>query len=121
MPWLSFTLPPLLAQSVPLPDPASAQSVGWLILGLAAAAAGANQLLSFWKNLRGLSQPEPGHVSIDRVAAIENRVREMELKMENHMGSIHSKFDSISATLTNLQTDWNYAIGRIDGRHETEH
>lgn len=119
---LLLMLPLLLADAtVSLPDPASAQSVGWMILALAAAAGGANQLLALWRNLRGLSQPEPGHVSGDRVAAIEKKVRELELKIENHMGGINSKFDSISQTLTNLQTDWNYAIGRIDGRSESQH
>jgi hypothetical protein len=112
---------PLLAESSPLPDPSSALAVGFVALTLFAIAAGLNQALSLWKNMRSIQQPDPGHISLDRMAAIERKVRELELKIENHMGGINSKFESISNTLTNLQTDWNYAIGRIDGRHESDH
>lgn len=112
----------LLAQAAPspLPDPASAQSVGWLTLTLAALVAAGNQGMSFLEKFRAARAPEPGQVTNDRVKALEDRMHSMEMKMENHMGAMSSQFKSISDTLTNLQTDWNYALGRIDGRHESQ-
>lgn len=109
----------LLAEAAPtLPDPSSYQGVGWLLLGLAALAAAGNQAMSFLEKVRTIRQPSPGDVSADRVKALEDRMHSVELKMENHMGQISAKFESIAQTLTNLQADWNYAVGRIDGRTE---
>jgi len=110
---------PLLADAAPVAaDPASAQSVGWILLSVAGLAAAANQILGLVRGFRSMQAPDPGSASADRVKALEDRVRSVELKMENHMGSINAKFDSISSTLTNLQSDWNYALGKIDGRNE---
>lgn len=103
-----------------LPDPSSAQSVGWITLTLAALFAAGNQGMGFLEKFRAARKPDPADVSLDRVKALEERMQKVELKMENHMGQISAKFDAISTTLTNLQSDWNYAVGRIDGRHETQ-
>ena len=115
MPFAPLFLP--LANAA-LPDPAGFQSVGWILLALAALAAAANQILGLIEKFRG-PLPAPQHpITEDRVKALETRVHSIELKIESHFGAIQSQFHSISQTLTNLQSDWNYAIGRIDGRNE---
>lgn len=113
--------PALLADAAPvLPDPASAQSVGWVILSLAAAAIALEKLLSLWRGMRSMQLPDPSVPSADRVKALEDRVRTVEIQVATHLGSIDSKFAAISQTLTNLQSDWNYALGKIDGRSESQ-
>lgn len=117
---MPLLLPALLAAAPVNADPQSAQSVGWILLGLAALATAANQILGLFERFRAMRAPDPGSVSPDKVQSLEARVRGLELKMENVMGRIDSKFESISQTLTNLQSDWNYAIGKIDGRSESD-
>jgi hypothetical protein len=118
-------MPPALATllatapAAPLPDPTSPQAIGWLMLTLAALVAAANQGMALIGKLR--AAPAPGDITEDRVKAIERRMHTIELKMENHMGAMSSQFKAISDTLTNMQSDWSYAIGRIDGRHESDH
>lgn len=109
----------LLASS--LPDPSSAESIGWLLLALAALVGAGNQAMGLLEKFRTARAPAPGEISEDRVKALESRVLDLEMKMENHLGRIAAKFESISTTLTNLQSDWNYAVGRIDGRSEASH
>ena len=110
----------LLELAASLPDPKSAESLGWLFLGLLGLLGGVDRALAVKKKLREERSPVPGEVTEDRVAALEARVKKMELRMEHHMGEISAKFESIFSTLTNLQTDWSYAIGRIDGRTESQ-
>ena len=104
-----------------LPDPSSAMAVGFVALTLFGIFAGLNSLMGFFEKLRAFREPSPGQISVDRVVALEKRIHNIELKMENHMGAMSNQFKSISETLTNLQSDWSYAIGRIDGRHESNH
>lgn len=102
-----------------LPDPKSAEAIGWLAVALTGLMATANQGLGLLGKIRGMKAP--GDITEDRIKAIEGRMHAIELKMENHMGAMSTQFKAISDTLTNLQSDWNYAIGRIDGRHESGH
>jgi hypothetical protein len=116
-------LVPFLASAAPVAppahsDPESYQSVGWLLVCAGSLAVTINQVLGVFAKIKELKTPTPGSVSGDRVKALEDRMHNMELTVANHMGSIKSQFDSISQTLTNLQSDWNYAIGKIDGRSE---
>jgi hypothetical protein len=99
-------------------DPASAQSVGWVVLSIAAAAAALERVLALVKGLRSMQAPSPGTASADRVKALEDRLHTVEIQIATHMGGIDSKFASINQTLTNLQTDWSYQIGKLDGRNE---
>jgi hypothetical protein len=114
---------PFLASAAPGSPPAdsgpqSYQSIGWLLVCLGSLAVTINQILGVFAKVRELKSPSPGSVSGDRVKALEDRMHTMEISVANHMGGIKSQFDSISQTLTNLQADWNYAIGKIDGRSE---
>lgn len=110
--------PPLaLAILAALPDPNSAEAVGWLSLALAALCGAGNQGLGLLAKIRQMKAP--GDITEDRIKAVEARMHAIEMKMENHMGAMSTQFKAISDTLTNLQSDWNYAIGRIDGRHES--
>ena len=112
----------LVADAAPIAHaPDSAASVGWLVLTIAAAATALNQVLGLVRNFKGIQAPDPSLPSADRVKALEERVRTVEIQMATHMGSIDSKFAALSQTLTNLQSDWNYALGKIDGRSEQSH
>jgi hypothetical protein len=108
-----------LIASAPLPDPGSAESVGWLILTIAGTALALDRILSLWRGMRSIQAPDPAVPSTDRVKALEDRIRTVEIQMATHMGSIDSKFSALTQTLTNLQSDWNYALGKIDGRSES--
>lgn len=117
-----FAVPlvPLLADAAPAAsDPASYQSAGWLLLGLAGLAGAVNQILGVFEKLKAMKAPEPGTVSADRVDALEKRMHSVEIQIAQHMGGIDSKFQSINQTLTALQTDWSYQIGRLDGQRES--
>lgn len=116
---MPLLLPALLAETAPLAaDPASAQSVGWILLGLAALCTAANQILGLFERFRAMKAPEPGTVSEDRVKAIEDRVHAMELSVASSMGAINTQVENIKNSLTHIVSDFNYAIGRIDGRTE---
>lgn len=98
-------------------DPTSFSSAGWILLGLAGLAAAANQLMSLVEKFRAMRAPEPGEVSADRVKAIEDRLGTIELRLERQMGSIESELSSLKNTLTHIIADFNYAIGKLDGRN----
>lgn len=118
-------LPPLVslladAAPVPLPsDPSSYQSAGWLLLGLAGLAGAVNQVMGVLEKFRSIRTPEPGSVSADRVKALEDRMHAMEISVATSMGSINTQMENIKSSLTHIVSDFNYAIGRIDGRAET--
>jgi len=109
----------LVIASAPLADsdPASFSNAGWLLLGLAGLAAAANQLMSLVEKFRSMRAPDPGEVSADRVKAIEDRLGTIELRLERQMGSIESELSSLKNTLTHIIADFNYAIGKLDGRN----
>lgn len=113
-----FTI--LLADAAPVAagDPASYQSAGWILLGLAGLATAGNQILGLIEKFRGMRAPEPGTVSADRVKALEDRMHAMEISVATSMGSINSQIENIKSSLTHIVSDFNYAIGRIDGRSE---
>lgn len=118
---MPFVLPllPLLADAAPVAsDPTSYQSAGWILLALAGLAATGNQLLGFFEKFKALRAPEPGAVSVDRVKALEDRMHAMEISVATSMGSINTQMENIKSSLTHIVSDFNYAIGRIDGRSE---
>ena len=110
---------PLLAD-VTVPDPASYMNVGFFILTLAAVAAAGNQIVGFFLKLRNLRTPMAGEVTNDRVKALEDEVSNIELRIERHMGSIETEIRGLTKTLTSIVSDFNYAVGRMDGRSETD-
>lgn len=122
---MTLLLPPflltLLAELSPPPaaDPASFQSVGWLLLALASLAGGANQIMGLVAKFRDLRTQSPGEVSADRVKALEDRMHAMEITVATSMGGITTQVENIKASLTHIVSDFNYAIGRIDGRNES--
>ena len=75
-------------------------------------------LISKFRDFRAQA---PGEVSADRIKALEEKVSAVELRMERHMGSIETRIESLTKTLTMIVSDFNYAVGRIDGRGESEH
>jgi len=110
-----------LADASPISgDPSSYQSVGWLLLSLAALAGAGNQIMGLISKFRDLRTQAPGEVSADRIKALEEKVSAVELRMERHMGSIETRIESLTKTLTMIVSDFNYAVGRIDGRGEKD-
>ena len=117
---VSVCLPPWLAAAPPaLPDPASPQSVGWLLLCVFALVGGANQMMSLLAKFRALKAPDPGEVSADRLKALEDKVSNIELRMERQMGTIDSKLETMAKSLSQIVADFNYTIGKLDGRNST--
>ena len=117
--FLIHHLSSLIAAAAPAAnaDPNSYQSAGWLLLALAGLAAAANQIMGLVEKFRAMRAPEPGEVSADRVKAIEDRLGTIELRLERQMGSIESELSSLKNTLTHIIADFNYAIGKLDGRN----
>ncbi len=109
----------LLADATPHPaDPTSYESMGWLSMGLLGLVGGANQLMSLISKFREFRAQAPGEVSEDRIKALEEKVNAVELRMERHMGSIETRIETLTKTLTMIVSDFNYAVGRIDGQNE---
>ena len=121
MPPLFLTAFLLLAQVPPPPvsaDPGSAQSIGWLLLCLFAIAGGANQVMGVVGKFREAREPQAGEVSADRVSALEKRVSEMDARFERRLDEALTRLDAITKTFGQVVADFNYAIGKIDGREE---
>lgn len=106
----------LLASSPAPADPSSYQAIGWLLLGLAGLAAAANQIMGLMEKFRTLRAPEPGDVSPDRLTALEARVSEMDRRWERRLDDVIGKLDSMTKTFGQVVADFNYTIGKIDGR-----
>lgn len=117
----------LLELVASLPDPKSAESVGWLLLTIASTAVAGNQTMGLLEKFRQFRKPAAGDVTEDRIKAIEKRldksdgaIRQSEIRQESHMAEMRAMMKSTTDTLTNLQNDWSYSIGRIDGREENK-
>jgi glutathione S-transferase len=111
----------LLAQATPPPtgsDPGSAQSIGWLLLCLFAIAGGANQVMGVVAKFREAREPQSGEVSADRMKALEKRVSDMDARFERRLDEALTRLDTITKTFGQVVADFNYAIGKIDGREE---
>lgn len=106
---------PVLAEAIPA-DPASHESAGWLLLGLAGLAGAANQIMGLVQKFRVLRQPEPGDVSTDRILALEQRVSELDRRYERRLEEVITKLDVITKTFGQVVADFNYTIGKIDGQ-----
>jgi hypothetical protein len=91
-------------------------SLGWLAVGLVALAGGANQIMGLVSKFRALRQPDAGEVSSDRIKALEDKVSNIELRMERQMGTIDSRLETMAKSLSQIVADFNYTIGKLDGR-----
>lgn len=105
----------LLADAPPA-DPSSYQGAGWLLLALAGLATAGNQIMGLIEKFRTLKTPDPGEVSSDRVKALEDRVCNLEVRLERQMGAISSELSALRGTLTHIVADINFALGQQDGR-----
>lgn len=115
----------ILAEAPPPGDPASYQSVGWLLLAAAGLAGAVNQFLSAAVNARKLRSPGPEETETDaKIAALGAEVRELERRLEQrleqrmgeHLGAISKQLGTMETTLTQVVRDFNYAVGVIDGK-----
>lgn len=112
----------LLGESATAGDPASYQSAGWLLLGIAGLAAAINQVMGAVLNLRKLRAPSPEETETDakfakvaaEIKAVEQR---LEQRMGEHLGSISTRLQTMESSLTRVVSDFNYAVGRIDGQN----
>lgn len=80
----------ILAQAdrVTLPDPKSAEAVGWLVLTVAAAAVTFSQIVSGWQKLFPRQTP-PNH----EVYATKAELAKLEKDHEEEMGRIEERFE----------------------------
>lgn len=115
-PLCSLTLAAAAAAAGSLQDPVSYVSLGWLSVGLVALAGGANQIMGLVSKFRALRQPDAGEVSSDRIKALEDKVSNIELRMERQMGTIDSRLETMAKSLSQIVADFNYTIGKLDGR-----
>ncbi len=88
MPCLAFSLF-MLAQTGVLPDPKSAESVGWFVLTAAAAAAAINQGASFWQKVNPKETP-PNHEKY----ATKSELAKLEADHEEEMKRIEQRFET---------------------------
>lgn len=114
---LSVCLSPWLAQTPAMPDPSSYESAGWLLLGLGGLAFAANNIMGVTAKFRTMRAPDPSEVSTDRIKALEDKVSNIELRMERQMGTIDSKLETMAKSLSQIVADFNYTIGKLDGRN----
>lgn len=100
-----------------LPDPSSTEATGWLLLGIAGLATAGNQVMGLVGKFRAMHAPDPTEVSTDRIKALEDKVSNIELRMERQMGTIDSKLETMAKSLSQIVADFNYTIGKLDGRN----
>lgn len=128
MTFLALSLPLLLAEIDPLTDPQSYQSLGFLLLALGGLFLVANQLMAAVLNWRKLREPEPATgcnpQECMKLKVLEAEIRAVEMRMEKrlgeHLGSISTRLLSLETTLTHVVRDFNYVLGKIDGRQDGE-
>lgn len=111
-----------LVAEVPPSDPTSYQSVGWLLMGLFALVGMYNQGVAAMLNTRKLRAPGPEETETDaKFAVVAKEIRDLEMRVEKRMsetiGSINTRLQAIEASLTRVVSDFNYAVGRIDGQN----
>lgn len=82
-----LSLCPLLADSGSLPDPKSPESVGWLVLTIAAVAVALNQVMSVWLKLHPKKLP-PDH----EVWATKLELAKLEKDHKEEMARIEKRF-----------------------------
>jgi biopolymer transport protein ExbB/TolQ len=126
-------MPPLpLAEIVAqaLPDPASTQSVGWIVVTVASLAVGLNAILSFWKNhIRGNPAPADtfatkdeldmahGRISRER-RDIDAEIRRVELASEKRADRVELKLDTNTAMTAEMQGEvkhMNQTVNHLAG------
>lgn len=112
---------------MPPADPTSAQSAGWLLLGLGGLALCGNQLMSAvlnWRKLREPELPPPPLCPVEcaRLKVLEAEIRAVEMRVEKRiseiLGSVNTRLSSLENTLSHIVGDFNYALGKIDGREQ---
>lgn len=82
-----LSLCPLLADTATLPDPKSPESVGWLVLTIAAVAVALNQVMSVWMKLHPKKLP-PDH----EVWATKLELTKLEKDHKEEMARIEKRF-----------------------------
>ena len=88
-----------LAQASALPDPASAASVGWILLGFAALCVSLNAIMGFWKS-HVTGDPSPAETY-----ATKDEHREFKEKMDAELGRERSSRKKIHEEVGELQAD----------------
>lgn len=89
--------------AAPLPDPSSPQTVGWLLLALAAVAGAVNQALGGvvnFRRLKGADQAEASRwATKDEHVALEARVESVERTQASELRDIHRALGRIEGAL----------------------
>jgi hypothetical protein len=104
----SFLLPFLAQTPGELPDPKSFQSIGWLMVCLAALFASWNQLTGGIVNFRKLKGADP---QADGRYATKNEHNSLAEKVAGHDGQLQR----LNGTLATELREINRALGRLEG------
>ena len=101
-----------------LPDPNSAEAIGWLFVALSGLAVTANQILGAMKNLRSLREPAKPDSEVEaKLGALRREIHDVELRMEKrlgeNLGEIKTRMQTLESTLTHVVADINFALGKM--------
>jgi hypothetical protein len=104
-----------------LPEANSPAAGVWVLGGIAALAVMVNQILGVLEKFRKLKTPDPiNPVESDRIKALEDEIRAVELRMERRigevMGSINTRLQSLESTISHLVSDFSRALGVLEGK-----
>jgi len=105
----------LLLAEVALPDPSSAQSIGWIVLTIAGLAVALNAVMDFWRStIRGNPAPADtyatkseldqahGRMSRER-RDIDAEIKRVELAAEKRADRVEVKLDTNNAMTAEMQ------------------
>ena len=100
------------------------QAACYLLMGLGGLALLADRFMALVINWRQIRQPSVDVDAEAKIKALEADLHEVEVRLERRisesMGNISSRLQSLENTLTHLVGDFNYALGKIDGRNATD-
>ena len=116
----------LLGDAPFLPDASTLSGAAYIAAGLSVLLFLYNQAVAGILNSRKLRAPGPEQTETDAkfaalTAEISSDMRQMEMRVEKRLsetiGSINTRLASLEATLAHVVADFNYALGKIDGRN----
>lgn len=115
----------LLAEiTAALPNPNSATSLGWLILTISGGCVALNSILGALEKIRAMREPLPPNMASEEKmkALIAAEGRNLELRIEKRisesLGAINANVEGLKSSMSHVIADFNYALGKIDGRNE---
>lgn len=89
-----------------LPDPASASSIGWVLLSLAALAVAANAIASFWRqNIRETPSPSATYATKEEHRDLRTRLDEELGRERGSRKRMHEEIAALQADTKSLRSE----------------